>query len=75
MHLKLLIPRYKNNDKNFHVALPVKEKFNSDVSVPEELVQIQAYLRWERKGKQMYTPQQEQARMNSLPFFNLLLFF
>lgn len=51
---------YKNNDKNFHVALPVKEKFNSDVSVPEELVQIQAYLRWERKGKQMYTPQQEQ---------------
>ncbi|KAL0539016.1 hypothetical protein IC582_023190 [Cucumis melo] len=51
---------YKNNGKNFHVKLPVKEKFISDVSVPEELVQIQAYLRWERKGKQMYTPQQEQ---------------
>ncbi|XP_011655614.1 alpha-glucan water dikinase, chloroplastic isoform X2 [Cucumis sativus] len=51
---------YKNNDKNFHVKLPVKEKFISDVSVPEELVQIQAYLRWERKGKQTYTPQQEQ---------------
>ncbi|XP_022966664.1 alpha-glucan water dikinase, chloroplastic [Cucurbita maxima] len=51
---------YKNNDKNFHVALWVKEKFISDVSVPEELVQIQAYLRWERRGKQMYTPQQEQ---------------
>ncbi|KAA0034293.1 alpha-glucan water dikinase [Cucumis melo var. makuwa] len=65
---------YKNNGKNFHVKLPVKEKFISDVSVPEELVQIQAYLRWERKGKQMYTPQQEQARMNSLQFFNILLF-
>ncbi|XP_038892070.1 alpha-glucan water dikinase, chloroplastic [Benincasa hispida] len=51
---------YKNNDKNFHITLPVKEKLISDVSVPEELVQIQAYLRWERKGRQMYTPQQEQ---------------
>lgn len=30
-------------------------------SVPEELVQIQAYLRWERKGKQIYTPEQEKA--------------
>ncbi|RLN13330.1 alpha-glucan water dikinase, chloroplastic isoform X2 [Panicum miliaceum] len=27
--------------------------------VPEDLVQIQAYLRWERKGKQSYTPEQE----------------
>ncbi|XP_022151917.1 alpha-glucan water dikinase, chloroplastic [Momordica charantia] len=51
---------YKNKDKNFHVMLPVKEKFIPDVSVPEDLVQVQAYLRWERKGKQMYTPQQEQ---------------
>ena len=32
-----------------------------DVSVPEDLVQIQAYLRWERKGKQMYTPEQEKV--------------
>ena len=32
-----------------------------NVSVPEELVQIQSYLRWERNGKQMYTPEQEKA--------------
>lgn len=41
-----------------------------NVSVPEELVQIQAYLRWERKGKQMYTPEQEKASVK--PFFNHL---
>ncbi|MQL91961.1 hypothetical protein Taro_024579 [Colocasia esculenta] len=29
------------------------------VSVPEDLVQIQAYLRWERKGKQQYSADQE----------------
>jgi alpha-glucan,water dikinase len=37
-----------------------------NVSVPEELVQIQAYLRWERKGKQMYTPEQEKASIKQL---------
>ncbi|XP_038694729.1 alpha-glucan water dikinase, chloroplastic-like isoform X4 [Tripterygium wilfordii] len=62
---------FKNNGGNFHVKLPSKEKSAPNVSVPEDLksapnvsvpedlVQIQAYLRWERKGKQMYTPQQE----------------
>ncbi|CAK7332617.1 unnamed protein product [Dovyalis caffra] len=53
---------FKNNGQNFHVKLPMREKLTiSNVSVPEELVQIQAYLRWERKGKQMYTPEQEKA--------------
>lgn len=32
-----------------------------NVSVPEDLVQIQAYLRWERNGKQMYTPEKEKV--------------
>lgn len=50
---------YKNNGQNFAVKLPVKEKIISNVPVPENLVQIQAYIRWERKGKQMYTPEQE----------------
>lgn len=52
---------FKNNGDNFHVKLPAKEKQISNASVPEELVQIQAYLRWERKGKQMYTPEQEKV--------------
>ncbi|KAH1198482.1 Alpha-glucan water dikinase, chloroplastic [Glycine max] len=51
--------KFKNNGENFHIKLPVKSKLSQEVSVPEDLVQIQAYLRWERKGKQMYTPEQE----------------
>nr|AOQ26246.1 GWD1 [Actinidia deliciosa] len=52
---------FKNGDENFHVKLPVKDKLVQNISVPEDLVQIQAYIRWERKGKQMYTPQQEKV--------------
>ncbi|XP_042064044.1 alpha-glucan water dikinase, chloroplastic-like isoform X2 [Salvia splendens] len=62
---------YKYNGGNFHVNLPKKEFTTPNISVPEDLVQIQAYLRWERKGKQMYTPEQEKeeyeaARMELL---------
>ncbi|KAA3462646.1 alpha-glucan water dikinase, chloroplastic-like isoform X2 [Gossypium australe] len=39
----------KNNGQNFHVKLPRKETLISNISLPEDLVQIQAYLRWERK--------------------------
>lgn len=55
--------RFKNNGENFQIMLPVavKEKSSHEVSVPEDLIQIQAYLRWERKGKQMYTPEQEKV--------------
>ena len=53
--------RFKHDGQNFHVEIHKGEKLNPDVSVPEDLVQIQAYLRWERKGKQMYTPEQEKA--------------
>ncbi|EOY00563.1 Pyruvate phosphate dikinase, PEP/pyruvate binding domain isoform 1 [Theobroma cacao] len=49
----------KNNGQNFHVSLPRRETLVSNISLPEDLVQIQAYLRWERKGKQRYTPEQE----------------
>ncbi|KAF5450262.1 hypothetical protein F2P56_030628 [Juglans regia] len=52
---------YKNNGENFHVKFCKKEKLTPDVSVPEDLVQIHAYMRWERKGKQMYTPEQEKV--------------
>ncbi|XWS22628.1 hypothetical protein CRYUN_Cryun29cG0052500 [Craigia yunnanensis] len=51
----------KNNGQNFHVKLPQRETLVSNISVPEDLVQIQAYLRWERKGKPMYNPEQEKA--------------
>lgn len=51
----------KNFGENFHVKLPVRNKSMPTISVPEDLVQIQAFIRWERKGKQMYTPEQEKA--------------
>ncbi|KAL2543232.1 Alpha-glucan water dikinase 1 [Abeliophyllum distichum] len=50
---------FKNNGGNFHVKMAVRELRIENVSAPEDLVQIQAYLRWERKGKQVYTPEQE----------------
>lgn len=62
----LFLGRFKDNGCNFHVKLR-KDKQNSNVlpspnvSVPEDLVQIQAYLRWERKGKQAYSPEKEKA--------------
>lgn len=52
---------YKNNGDNFYVAFPTKDVAVSNISIPEDLVQIQAFLRWERKGKQMYTPEQEKV--------------
>ncbi|KAG1366256.1 putative Alpha-glucan water dikinase, chloroplastic [Cocos nucifera] len=59
---------FKNNGQNFQVQLSGKGygkqnasvSGNPNVDLPEDLVQIQAYLRWERKGRQTYTPDQEQ---------------
>lgn len=39
----------------------MRKELIQNVSVPEDLVQVQAYIRWERKGKQMYTPEQEKV--------------
>ncbi|XP_010248573.1 PREDICTED: alpha-glucan water dikinase, chloroplastic isoform X2 [Nelumbo nucifera] len=50
---------FKDNGENFRLLLSRKKNMSPHVSVPEDLVQIQAYLRWERKGRQMYTPDQE----------------
>ncbi|XVE74996.1 hypothetical protein DITRI_Ditri12bG0062300 [Diplodiscus trichospermus] len=49
----------KNNGQNFQVKLPRRGTLISNISVPEDLVQIQAFLRWEQKGKKIYTPEQE----------------
>ncbi|KAL0372365.1 UNVERIFIED_CONTAM: Alpha-glucan water dikinase, chloroplastic [Sesamum calycinum] len=62
---------YKKSGGNFHVKLPVRESRTSNISLPEDLVQIQAYLRWEKNGKHNYTPKQEEeeyeaARMDLL---------
>ncbi|KAL0927957.1 hypothetical protein M5K25_002185 [Dendrobium thyrsiflorum] len=58
---------FKNNGQNFQFLLSgnrgqtpaasIAENIN--VTLPEDLVQIHAYLRWEKKGRQIYTPKQE----------------
>lgn len=63
------VGRFKYNGQNFQVQLSESKREDqsapvieiSNVTVPEDLVQIQAYIRWERKGKQMYTPDQEKV--------------
>ncbi|KAJ3692532.1 hypothetical protein LUZ60_012882 [Juncus effusus] len=53
---------FKNNGENFQALISSAESSSVDISnitIPEDLVQIQAYLRWERNGKQMYSPDQE----------------
>ncbi|RWR94050.1 alpha-glucan water dikinase, chloroplastic isoform X1 [Cinnamomum micranthum f. kanehirae] len=61
---------FKDNGSNFRVQL-TKDKMSSNVmaspnvSVPEDLVQIQAYLRWERNGKQAYSPEQEKEEFEA----------
>lgn len=81
------LDRFKNNGENFQIKLPGRVHQNPDVSVvenkkfslPENLVQINAYLRWERKGRQSYTPDQEkvnfplQSSMNHGVHFNCIL--
>ncbi|XP_031501423.1 alpha-glucan water dikinase, chloroplastic [Nymphaea colorata] len=50
---------FKKDGGNFRVQLARSGSSKNLSSIPEELVQIQAYLRWERKGKQAYAPEQE----------------
>ncbi|BBN15240.1 alpha-glucan, water dikinase [Marchantia polymorpha subsp. ruderalis] len=51
---------FKNRGGNFRVDVPRADVDFSNISVPEDLCGIQAYLRWERNGKQNYSPEQEQ---------------
>jgi hypothetical protein len=53
--------RYKLNGQNFRIDIPQLNVDLSGISIPEELVGIQSYLRWERKGKQNYSPGQEKV--------------
>lgn len=57
--------RFKNRGGNFRVDVPRADVDFSNISVPEDLCGIQAYLRWERNGKQNYSPEQEQVLLSS----------
>ncbi|ERN14344.1 hypothetical protein AMTR_s00033p00208970, partial [Amborella trichopoda] len=49
----------KNNQGNFRIQIPRCDPYASLSSIPHELVQLKAYLSWERKGKPRNSPQQE----------------
>ncbi|KAJ7534983.1 hypothetical protein O6H91_12G013500 [Diphasiastrum complanatum] len=50
---------FKLNGGNFRVEVPKSITDISQIHIPEELIPVQAYLRWERNGKQNYSPDQE----------------
>ena len=45
----------------------IKEQPHSETKskIPDELVQIQAYIRWEKAGKPNYTPDQQLVSLKS----------
>ena len=45
----------------------IKEQPRSETKskIPDELVQIQAYIRWEKAGKPNYTPDQQLVSLKS----------
>lgn len=67
--------RYKSNSQNFRINLPTERNVDHNVSVPEDLVQIQAYLRWERNGKQNYSPEKEKVRRCTYTSISPRIFF
>ncbi|KAL6619112.1 hypothetical protein ACP70R_034251 [Stipagrostis hirtigluma subsp. patula] len=62
----------KSNCQNFQTQLKMSRRQGQDAAgasssstMPEDLVQIQPYLQWERNGKQSYTPEQEKVPESS----------
>ncbi|XP_024543149.1 alpha-glucan water dikinase 1, chloroplastic [Selaginella moellendorffii] len=47
---------FKLNGKNFRLDIP-----HSQVYIPEDLIALQAFINWEKKGKKNYTPEQEKS--------------
>lgn len=50
---------FKFQGGNFRLILPEPDTDLSKIYVPEELVKVQSFLRWERNGKQNYSPDEE----------------
>ncbi|KAH9314059.1 hypothetical protein KI387_022686 [Taxus chinensis] len=50
---------FKLNGQNVHIDIPRDEINIPNASVPEDLVQVKAFIQWELKGKKTYTPEQE----------------
>uniref|UniRef100_A0A7I4D941 Pyruvate phosphate dikinase AMP/ATP-binding domain-containing protein n=1 Tax=Physcomitrium patens TaxID=3218 RepID=A0A7I4D941_PHYPA len=52
---------FKMNNSNLRIDVPPPSLKVSNYDIPEELVGVQAYLRWERKGRQNYSPEHEKV--------------
>ncbi|KAH9292685.1 hypothetical protein KI387_042129, partial [Taxus chinensis] len=46
---------FKLNGQNVHIDIPRDEINIPNASVPEDLVQVKAFIQWELKGKKTYT--------------------
>ena len=44
-----------------------EEHSEADVAVPEDLLSIKSYIRWERNGKQNYSPEKQEASETAPP--------
>lgn len=65
----LRVKLMNKNDKHKTEKLSVSE---TECKIPDKLVQIQAYIRWEKAGKPNYSP--EQQLVNFLIYFWLISF-
>ena len=52
----------KKTDKS---ELKEQQPSDTKIAMPDELVQIQAYIRWEKAGKPNYTPDQQLVSLKS----------
>lgn len=50
----------KKNDRSEDEEIYITET-QSNINIPDDLVQIQAYVRWEKAGKPNYSPEQQQV--------------
>lgn len=55
-----------SENKEQYVSEP--KSSTSQSSIPDDLVQIQAYIRWERAGKQNYSAEQKLVRCRNIPY-------
>ncbi len=57
--------RLTNKNDRYEIKEPAVSKTKS--KIPDDLIQVQAYIRWEKAGKPNYSPEQQQVTLLS-PF-------
>jgi len=50
------------------VKLPAQAAYVQNASIPEDLVQMQAYIRWEKAGKPNYSMDEQHVKYSKFAF-------